>query len=156
MMNPSTDLGAHVKAVFCGATNTAGAPLTIVAGGAGDAVAVTGATINTATLDNPDSCTAVISFITALAASETLSIAAEVQYSSDGTAFDTAVSLQSSTVVATGAGNKTGVVEFDISLRSQKQYFRINFTPDLSRALTDTAIVSASVNVGGMDVVPHG
>lgn len=153
-MTPVTDLGAHVKGAYCGCTNSAGAPIAIVAAGAGDNTAVEGKAVDRL---GYDSAVAVIGFLAALAETETLSIAAEIQESADGVSWDTAEELQAAAVAATGGSggsNEYGKVEFDLNLRGRKRYFRINHTPDLSATGTDTAISMASVILGGAADLP--
>lgn len=152
------DLGAFVRESFGGATNTAGVPILVVAGGAGDDVANVGATIDRSLLDYPDSCVATILGLMSLGAADTLLLAVEIQESSDGSSFDSAEVLQAATLAATGGGGGTDenfAVKFDIDLRSRKQFFRINFTPDLTAANTDTGFAVCHIATGGHSPTPH-
>lgn len=151
MISPSTDLGAHVKGAYGGCTNTAGAPIIVVAGGAGDAVANTGTSIDRL---GYDSCVVTFTSLAALTAAKTLALACEYQTSADNSSWATAVALQASTVVSTGAGNVAAVTEFDLDLRGKDRYIRFNFTPNLSHTSTDEAIVTCSVQLGGATIVP--
>jgi hypothetical protein len=139
------DIGKYFKEASCNG-------ISITAGGTGDNTALTGATIDR--LGYGSSCF-VIAYKTTLAASETLSFAAEYQVSADGTNWDTAVALQGATVARTGAvTNGHGVVKFDVNMEGLKRYIRFNFTPDLSRANTDTAVVYGTAILGGADLLP--
>lgn len=150
-MGRRNDLGAVVLSKYCGCTNNSGAPIAITAAGTGDATAVTGATIDCLGFG---SAVAVIEGLAALTAAKTISVAAEIQESADGSTWDTAEALYAATVMATGAGNKTFIQESSINLAGRKRYLRVNFTPDLSNTATDTAIVTASLVLGGSDRVP--
>lgn len=147
---PLTDLGGHVKSLYGGCTNTAGAPIVVVAAGAGDGVAITGATIDRL---NFESAVVVLPFLAALQQDETLTISSlEYQESADGSSWDTAVSIDASEVVATGdtgGSNESGQLAVKVDLESKKRYIRFNFTPDLSAGATDTAIVASVVVLGG-------
>lgn len=154
MISPSQDLGGHVKGAYGGCTNTAGAPIIVVAAGAGDAVANTGASIDRL---GYDSCVVTYTSLAALANTKTLSLACEYQTSADNSTWATAVALQASAVVATGSGsgtNESAVTEFDLDLRPLPRYIRFNFTPDLSATGTDEAITTCSVQLGGATIVP--
>jgi len=156
-VHPTTDFGNHGSPVYGGATNTTGAPLTITAAGTGDNTAVTGATVDRHTYDNPMSVLVQVLHLAALQATETLDLAVELQESSDGSTWDTAEALQASATVATGdtgGTNESGVTHFNVNLRNRKRYFRVNFTPDLSASGTDTAILMTALAFGGGQVVP--
>lgn len=58
-----------------------------------------------------------------------------------------------STVIATG-GTETGVVVLEFDLHDCEQYLRSQFTVDLSRAGTDTAVASATWEFAGADQLP--
>jgi hypothetical protein len=139
------DFGKYLKAASCNG-------ISITAGGTGDDTALTGASIDRL---GYGSTSFVIAYKTTLAASETLSFAAEYQVSSDNSNWDTAVTLQAATVARTGAvTNGQGVVKFDVNLEGLKRYIRFNFTPNLSRANTDTAVVYGTAILGGADLLP--
>jgi hypothetical protein len=139
------DFTKYYKEVLCNLGS-------LTAGGTGDAGALTGATIDRL---GYGSASFVISYKTTLAAAATLSFAVEYQESADGTNWDTATALQASTVARTGAvTNGTGLVEFSLNLEPRKRYIRFNFTPDLSAANTDTAVVSGVAVLGGANVLP--
>ena len=137
------NVGSSLGFLACGASHA-------TAAGTGDATAVTGDSIDRSTYGMPLSCLVVAQYRTSLTAAKTYSLALEVQYSSDNSNWDTAVPILASTALKTGA-----VTDFDgeyvaeLSLESQKRYFRINFTPDLSHSGTDTAITSVGAVLGG-------
>lgn len=138
-------LGAEVKSFGCGAA-------TATAAGTGDNTAVTGASIDRT---GYSSGVLAIGYRTTLASTKTLSLAAELQESADGTTWDTAEALQAATVQETGAAtNKAGVKEFDIDLTGRKKFIRFNFTPDLSATAADTVDVAAIFVAGGADIKP--
>jgi hypothetical protein len=141
MANPNvSQIGKIVKLVACGATNA-------VAAGTGDNTAVTGASIDRL---GYGSASFVIAYKTTLTAAKTLSFAAAYQESSDNSSWDTAVTLQASTVAATGAVTaEVGKVRFDLDLAGKKRYIRFNFTPDLSNTSTDVVDCAAVCVLGG-------
>lgn len=155
MLNPRTDVGAHAVGVAANAQRTAaGAAIALVAGATEDGVKVNGLTINRL---NAMSCELEITGVATLAATETLSMAVEYQESGDGTTWDTAVTLQASTVVATGqAGGSNEAVEVSLplKLKPRKKYIRFNITPTMSASATDTAVWSATCVLAGFDVLP--
>lgn len=126
------------------------------AGGSGDATAVTGVIIDRAALGWAESCVLAIPFTATLASTQTLSIAYTFQHGEDSGLSD-AATLASATgaVVATGAGTVTGVFEVGVSLRGARRYVRLNFTPDLSAANTDTAALSAVIVFAGANRLPQ-
>lgn len=140
-----SNVGSMVKVMGGGGSSA-------VAAGAGDATAVTGATIDRL---GYSSAVLAISYRTTLTAAKTLAFAAEYQTSDDGTNWDTAVALQTSTVAKTGAATASdGIVEFDLNLNSLKRYIRFNFTPDLNNTASDTAVCTSVVVLGGSAVKP--
>jgi len=152
MTTQMRDIGSLI-AVRRAAANTA-----VTAGGGGDATAVTGVIIDRAALGWPESAVLAIPFTATLAATETLSIAYTVQEGNDSGLSDVAT-LQTATgaVVATGpagGGTVTGTFEVSVPMRAAGRYVRANFTPDMSRAGTDTAALSAVLVFGGANRVP--
>lgn len=151
-MNVAThrDIGSLITAAACQAASA-------TAGGAGDATEVDGQWI-----DRKDhlSCKLVIVFDATLAQDETLSVAANLQDANDdqGTGVGDFGDAVANAVVATGgAGGSTelGVVTADFDLSAAKQYVRAQFTPDLSAANTDTAIVAAALIFGPKNETPN-
>lgn len=142
-----SDIGSFIKAAACGGGR-------LVAGGTGDATAVTGATIDRL---GYGSAKVVLVSRAVLAQAATLALAVEYQESSNGSDWDTAVALQASTTVATGgSGGSTelDITTFDIDLSGKKRYIRVNYTPNLSAANTDTAEATCALVMGGADTLP--
>lgn len=154
---PMNSVGQYVTMEDGNASATAGAPILVTAGGAGDNVKVDGATIDrkngTALAHSAKVGTG---FLFALADTKTISLAHEIQESSDGSSWDTAEVIEASTVKATSDGgtNERGVDEHSIDLMGRKRYFRINVTPDLSATATDDGFVFTIVALGGWDQIP--
>lgn len=146
MGSPSiNNIGAFIQTYACGLT-------TATAGGTGDNTAVTGATIDR---QGYSSAKVTIGYKTTLGSSATLTFAVEYQDSADGSTWNTAVALQSATTAATGTvTNSVGQVRFNLDLSDLQRYVRINFTPNLSAANTDTCVASASIALGGAQVLP--
>jgi hypothetical protein len=136
------------------AANTA-----VTAGGGGDAAAVTGVIIDRAALGWPNSVVVAVPYTAALGAADTLSIAWTLQHGDNNALSDagTHASAASAVVATGGSGGTTeaGTLEAGVSLLGAKRYVRLNFTPDLSRANTDTAALSAVLVFGGADRLPQ-
>lgn len=141
-------------AVARAAANTAA-----TAGGTGDATAVAGVIIDRAAIGFPQSAVLAIPFTATLGAGDTLSIAYTVQEGNASNLSDAAtLKTAAAAVVATGpggGGTVTGTFKVNLSLAGAGRYVRANFTPDLSRANTDTAALSAVLVFGGMDRLPQ-
>jgi hypothetical protein len=145
-MVPSiSNFGAYCTSRVCGLA-------TATAAGTGDATAVTGATIDR---QGFGSAKVVVCWLTTLTAAKTLSLAVAYQDSADGSSWNTAVALQAATVMATGELTASkDEVEFNLDMSGLQRYVRINFTPDLSHTGTDTAVVAATIILGGADELP--
>lgn len=129
------------------------------AGGSGDNTEVVGVIIDRAAIGWPQSCLVVIPFTATLAAADTLSIAWDID-SGDASNLAGADVLEAATatVVAagpSGGGTVTGELTAKVNLAGAGRYLRLNFTPDLSRANTDTAALSSVIVFGGMDRLPQ-
>lgn len=139
-----SDIGARLAA------RHANAGTDVTAGGAGDGVEVDCAYVDRRGFA---SMKAVIVYTATLSAGETLSIAANLQDDADGVGVgaDYGTALANTVVATGGAGGstETGVVELDVDLRGAKQFTRLQFTPDLSAANTDTAEIAAVYVLGG-------
>lgn len=154
---PSTDYFDPTMGVFAFSNNTvegtagSGAPELIVAAGAGDNTAITGNTINRQSFGMPQSCLLAVSYYVNLADTETLSLAVEIQESSDGSSWDTAEAIQAATVVKTASGAFTDgeVKTYKVYLGDRKQYIRFNCTPNFSASGTDTGVVQGVAILGG-------
>lgn len=155
-ISPSQDLQGHVISKDANHSANSGAPVLITAGGTGDGVKITGQTIDRLSSGcMADSCQVATAYLASLTAAKTLSLAHEYQDSADGSTWNTAVVLEASTVKETGAGNKRGVDEHDINLRSLQRYIRVNVTPDLSHTSTDTCTFATIVTLGGFSKGPQ-
>lgn len=148
------DLGAYILPKF------AAAETDVTAGGAGDNTEVNGAWIDT---QGFESLEFLMTYTATLAAAATLSLAANVQDADDisGTgAADVSTDYLSAlpaTVVSTGAtGGSTnkGAYALGIDLTMCKRYVRVQFTPNLSAANTDTAKIGATYLLGGAKYPP--
>lgn len=139
------DAGALIAARY-GLTGVA-----VTAGGAGDDTEVNGIWIDRLGFS---SLKVVLPYTATLGATETLSVAANIQDASDdqGTGAADFGDALASTVQATGAtggSTETGVVEMDVDLSAANRFVRVQFTPDLSRANTDTAELAAVYLLAG-------
>lgn len=136
----------------------AGANAAATAGGAGDNTAVTGVIIDRAALGWPQSAVFAIPYTTTLAAAATLSLAATVQSGETSNLADaTTLASRANSVIATGpggGGTVTGTIEIDVNLSGAGRYVRLNYTPDLSAANTDTAALSSVAVFGGQTRLP--
>lgn len=129
------------------------------AGGSGDDTLVTGVILDRGAIGFPQSGVLAIPFSAALGEDETLEIGYAVQTGNADNLSD-AETLHSGAkaVVAvgpTGGGTVTGTFRVDVPLGGAGRYVRANFTPDLSRANTDTAALSAVMVLGGADRLPQ-
>jgi len=123
----------------------------VVAGGSGDAVEVNGAWIDRRGFS---SLKVIIPYTATLGAGETLAVAANLQDASDGNGtgaadFGDALTSTAQATGESGGSTETGVVELDFDLSGADRYVRIQFTPNLSRANTDTAALSAHYVLAG-------
>jgi hypothetical protein len=126
------------------------------AGGAGDNTLATGVIIDRAAIGWPESCVVAIPWTATLGAAATLQIGYALQHGdaanlSDATSFASAALATG----ATGAGTFAGTVEVNLRLTGAKRYVRLNFTPDLSAANTDTAALSGVIAFGGAGRLPQ-
>jgi hypothetical protein len=136
----------------------AGANLAITAGAGQDGQAQTGVIIDRAAFRWANSAVVALPYTATLAANETLSVGITVQDGDNSGLSDVGTfRTLPSGVVATGpsgGGTVSGVVEFNIGLGGAKRYVRVNYTPDLSRANTDTAALSVVAVLAGSDRLP--
>ncbi len=148
------NIGAWLKSVFAFPTTAA------LAAGTGDATEIDGSAIDRFVLGQQVlSAKLIVQWLTTLDTGETLSIAANFQDSPTGTDQWTDYGDVLAAVIVVTAGSDTefeGVVELDVSLGGAKQHVRVQVTPDLSRAGTDTAEISGVVVFGGADELPFG
>jgi hypothetical protein len=126
----------------------------IVAGGSGNDVLVNGITLdregfNAGSL--PYSAKFSVLFSTSLSASETLSLAFDVQTSPDGATW-TDFATTTPTIVASESGESQ--TSLGVDLTGASRYVRCNFTPKLSNTATDTATLVACAFFAGFDRLP--
>lgn len=146
------DIGFFVSTRFGGKAEA-------TAGGTGDATEKDGATITLASVGYPKSGKCVLAFEAVLAQAATLTLAYNLQYN-DGTWKDvTDPAAVTATVVATGGtggSTESGVVEIDVDFTKIQDAtaYRVQYTPNLSAANTDTADVTAVWVLGGFDELP--
>ena len=149
MTDVASMITARVASAFASAT----------AGGAGNNTPVVGLAIDRLSLGSVPQCGEIeIPFEAVLAVGDTLSITAlQVEDSADGVAWATYQTLTAPGVVATGpVGGATvhGQVSADINLSSARRFVRVDHTPSLSAAATDTAKTLAVLVLGGFDELP--
>jgi hypothetical protein len=121
----------------------------VTAGGTGDNTEVDCAYIDRR---NFAALKCVIAYTATLGAGESLQIAANLQEDADGVGVgvDYGDALAAATVANSVAGGTvTGVVELDVDLAGADRFVRLQFTPNLSRAATDVAELSAVYILAG-------
>ncbi len=149
MTDVASMITARIASAFASAT----------AGGAGNNTEVVGVAIDRAAFGSVPLCGEIeIPFEAVLGAGDTFSITGlQVEDSADGAAWATYEALTAPGVVATGpagGGTVRGQVTADINLSSARRYIRIDHTPVLSAAATDTAKTLAVLVLGGFDELP--
>lgn len=143
----ATDIGSYISTKFSHIVKP------IVAAAATDAVATAGEVIDRT---NYLSSVIQIPYKTVLTAEKTCSLKVEIAQSSDGTNFDTAVTLFDD-VLGTGLEGGTTIKdakEISINLSGYKRYFKVTTTLDLSASATDTAEYAVSIILGGSTYTP--
>ena len=140
-------------------TRNAGLSAIPLAGGSGDATEVTSLSIDRQALGSlMESCSLIVFGQANLESGETLSIACNIQDSSDDSTFADFGTLHANAVAITGAsGGSTQsafVVQLDNDLRDAERYLRVQFTPDHSNTEDDTANVNALLIFGGASEYP--
>jgi hypothetical protein len=117
----------------------------LTAAGTGDATLITGSTIDIGALGaRPASVVFEILGRAVLTATKTLTIAALIESSVDGSTWTTLVdSATVLTLTSAGGGTEIGVGRIGVDLiQANVNYIRLKATPDLNHTGTDTAIVS--------------
>lgn len=131
----------------------------LTAGGGGDNSAVTGIIVDRALIGWPQSAVVAVPFTATLAAAATLSLTPTVQSGNASNLSDAASLLApGATVIATGGAGgstETGCYELSVSLAGAGRYVRVNVTPDLSAANTDTAAIAGVIVFGGANRLPQ-
>jgi len=131
----------------------------VLAAGTGDATEINGSTINRAALGSLfSSCKLAVHGNTTLASGATLTITANMQDSADGATWADYGTAFATTTVKDAAGGALTAVVFeaflDNDLRGARQYIRAQVTPNLSAGATDTAMVQATLILGGPEEYP--
>lgn len=131
----------------------------VTAGGSGDATEVDGATIDTAGLPTKaNSVSFEIPFRAVLGAANTGIITANLQDSANGSSWADITDPAAILTLTGGSGGTTevGVARLGFDLTRARRYIRIQATPDLNRANTDTAVMGAGIAVfGGLAEAPQ-
>lgn len=142
-----TNLAGYVKALLPFKATA------LTAAGTGDNTEITGPAID---CFGYSSLILSIGWLTSLTADKTLSILVKYQSSQDNSNWDTAVTLQASTVVSTGAKTAEGAIQttLALALADKKRYIKFLVTPDLSHSGTDTATVYGTAILGGAETLP--
>lgn len=133
--------------------------VSVTAGGSGDATEAVGNSINLESLaKRPASVLFAIPVRATLAEGETIGVVGKIEKSADGSTW---VDLLASASLLTLTGGSGGSTEEGVALmgadlvESGCKFIRAKFTPDMSRANTDTASVGAAVAIfGGIDRAP--
>lgn len=142
-----------------GDTITERAATAVVQQTAGSTAAVTGITIDRAELGWPESLVIVVPISATLAANETVSLAHTLQTSaasdmSNPVTVDTATATVQATGAA-GGSTETRLFSRNVPLRGARRYVRLNLTPTLSRANTDTVRLGGVLVFGGANRLPQ-
>jgi len=146
------DVGSYITSAFGGAVSVTG-------GGSGDASEVSGGWVNRGV---KKSAKVILTYTATLAEGETLTLASNVQDATDSSGtgaadYGDSDESYSSAVVATGGtggSTETGTVEYDIDLAGANGYIQTQFTPTMSATTADTAVVAATIVLGGADEYP--
>lgn len=144
------DAGAWYKPVH------ARAEVDVTAGGSGDATEAAGVWIDRKGFDSLD---VILSFTATLGDDETITFAANLQDANDdqGDGAGDYGAAYAATLAATGdsgGSTETGVVQLGFDLTMAKRYVRIQFTPDMSAANTDTSKVTPLYVLSGAKDTP--
>lgn len=146
---------------------TAGAPASAfvyaVAGAASNNASAVGVTLDRYQFGMPLTAVFGLASQATLGANNTLSVNTVVmQHSADGATWTTYQPGATPVVTApgvvstgpTGGGTVLALNRFGVDLRMAQRYVRLNFTPTLSAANTDTANLVALATFGGFDRLP--
>jgi hypothetical protein len=145
----------------------AGAASSLTAGGAGNNVAVTGATIDRQNVSGagsagqpyggsmPLSALFGMAFTASLAAGKALTGALTVNHSPDGSTWTPLQTIAATQAALSAAGGTVnGQLNFQISLTSAQRYLQFVWTPNLTAASVDTASIFPMLAFGGFDHLP--
>lgn len=151
MYSGARDIKSEVIGVYALAATNA------TAGGAGDATAANGATIDTTAFATRYNAVAFqIGARGTLGAAATLTVAAKIQTSANGSDWTDATAAATVLTLTGGAGGttETGVGVVGLDLAFAQRYLRVVATPDLSAADTDTATIFGLAVFGGAEALP--
>jgi hypothetical protein len=143
-----TDIGAHISTRFGGTAD-------VTAAGTGDATEV-----DSPWIDRQDyfSCKVSVGYEAVLADTEDIAIGLNLQDATSAAgagAADFGTAVPSAVLVTSSGGTtETGVLEADFNLMTARQFIRLQYTPDMSAAATDTAELGAIVILGGPEDKP--
>jgi hypothetical protein len=152
MQSPTYDLGAVI-------VEKSGGVATAVAAGTGDATATT-PVYYSRVAPRYNSAVFAVAWKAVLAATKTLGLIMQILGADDDQGTNAVVLSElgaASVVVATGAGGgstEVGITRIKASLETAKPYIGVTFTPDLSAASLDTAILGGVLILGSPDVLP--
>lgn len=161
MVATQRDIGAYIitKNAFNPATHTAGSSLN-------DGIEANGVSIdrNNTTPDTTLYLSGKVSIPVSysLAAAETVTVASNLQHSSNGSTWadlsdkdgSTVASVVFGTTAATAAQTGDVVHEYDVNLAKAKEFVRIQLTTTFSAGSADTADIAGVLVMGGPDRTP--
>jgi len=140
-MSSGKDLKFDLRPVYALASTN------VTAGGAGDGVEITGATINLLLVPKAESVVFEIPCVAVLTATKTLIVTGKIQDSANGSSWADLVASATLLTLTGGGGGSTeyGVARVGVALSKARQYVRVMATPDLSNTATDTAVIGAGI-----------
>jgi hypothetical protein len=154
MLNPVTDLDAHVKCVCAGASAYGAVPAILTAGGNGDNTKITGQYFDRA---GYDSMVLAIAAFANLTNTKLLTFAVEMVESDDHSTWSSpaeVVQAATTLLIATSSTVFWGSTQIAVDLKSRKKYVRFDITPNLDASGTDTALWTAVGVLGGAQILP--
>ena len=130
----------------------------LLAAGTGDNTEINGDGINRSGLGSMyESCKLIITGVATVASGASITIAANLQDSADGSTWADYGDALATVTLLTGTSGGSEIqfeTTLDNDLRGAKQYIRAQVLPDLSAGSTDTAIVGAALVFGGASEYP--
>lgn len=128
-----------------------------VAAGTGDNTELTSAGVNRIPVGQPGllSAALLISYLTSIAASQTLKATVKISESDDGTSWGADETIINAQTIETGAvAAKYGCFELPLDLTGRKVWVRFKITLDLSAGATDTFTYVSTLVLGRSDKHP--
>lgn len=137
------------------------AQTSVTAGGSGDATEINGKVFDRQAQRNRFlSVAAIVQVQATLASGESITIAGNFQSSPNNSDWTDFGDAQAATAVITATGGavtaKAATVMFSADMVKAARYIRLQTTPDMSRAGTDTALINAVLVFGGAEELPTG